>query len=245
MIIRASSDAGKVRTLNEDYYFISESPVGVFDALMVLSDGMGGYEAGEVASRLSVEEAVRVISDSPMNMPLFILEQAVNAANLAVRRYSASHLNIEMGATLVVCGIINGWAYVMNVGDSRLYLLNSISFNIRQITKDHSYVEEMVERGLMKRNSPEYAEHQHAITRAVGFFPEIQADAFEFPLEEGDYLLLCSDGLSNMLKNIVIKNLALDTSFSLEKRVQTMIEEANRQGGKDNITVILADTEET
>ncbi len=244
MKIAARTDIGLSRELHEDCYFVSETPVGMFEKLLIVSDGMGGHDAGEVASRMAVDAVVSYLETASINMPLFTLEQAVYAANLEVRKYSEANDGIDLGTTLVICGIISGHAYVANVGDSRLYLLNRYAYSIRQITKDHSYVEEMVARGLMTRNSEEYMRQKQVITRAVGFFPETEPDLFDFGLEEGDMILLCTDGLTNMLKNVVIKNLALDDSFTLEKRADTLIDEANRMGGRDNITVILAERED-
>ena len=241
MKIAARTDIGLQRELNEDCYFVSDAPVGMFEKLLIVSDGMGGHDAGEVASRMAVDAVVSYLDAASVNMPLFTLEQAVYSANLEVRKYSGG---IDLGTTLVICGIISGHAYVANVGDSRLYLLNRYACSIRQITRDHSYVEEMVARGLMTRNSEEYMRQKQVITRAVGFFPETEPDLFDFGLEDGDMILLCTDGLTNMLKNVVIKNLALDDSFTLERRADTLIEEANRMGGRDNITVILAERED-
>lgn len=238
------SDIGRIRELNEDSFFVSREPVGMFEHLYVLCDGMGGPEHGEVASELCVGTIVDYISKAPMNMPLFVMEQAVHEANLRVRLKAEELGTKDMGTTLVMVGIIQGHAYIMNVGDSRLYLLNQYAFSIRQVTRDHSYVDEMVRRGLMSRDSEAYRKNKHIITKAIGAYREIDPDAFELELTEGDLLVLCSDGLSNMLSNILIKNLALDQSFDLEKRLDTMITEANRAGGRDNITVILAECEE-
>ena len=243
MNIVGRTDVGLKREKNEDAFYVSEGPVGMFDRLLVLADGMGGHEYGEIASQTSVRRVVEYVRDAGVNMPLFVLEQAVYEANLAVRKVRDEYRNSNMGTTLVIAGIVAGHVYVMNVGDSRLYLLNSYGESIRQITRDHSYVDEMVARGQMTRNSEVYKAYKNVITRAIGIYAEVSPDAFDFSIEEGDMLLLCSDGLSNMLKNNVIKNLALDRSFDLEKRVETMIEEANRAGGRDNITVILTEGE--
>lgn len=244
MISVGLSDVGSIRDRNEDSYFVSEGPVGVFEHLFVLCDGMGGHEYGEIASQTCVQAVVDYVKNAPMNMPFYILEQAVNEANLKVRLESDRlHYN-QMGTTLVICGVVFGHAYIMNVGDSRLYLINRDAFSMRQVTRDHSYVEEMVNRGLMEKNSEAYRKQKHIITKAIGVYGEISPDAFELELVEGDMLLLCSDGLSNMLSNVVIKNLALDASFNLQKRAETLIYEANFAGGRDNITVILAECEE-
>lgn len=238
------SDIGRLRDMNEDSFYVSPGPVGVFERLFIVCDGMGGQDYGEVASALCVKTLVEFIAAAPMNMPLFIMEQAINEANLAVRKEAERLHSNNMGTTLVMAGVISGHVYIMNVGDSRLYLLNQYAFSIRQVTRDHSYVEEMVHRGLMSRDSEAYRKNKHVITRAIGVYREVEPDSFEIEMTEGDLLLLCSDGLSNMVNNMVMKNLALDQSFGLEKRVDTLILEANRSGGRDNITVILAECEE-
>lgn len=244
MKITAKTDVGRVREINEDYFFVSQGPVGVFDCLLIVCDGMGGREYGEVASKTCADAIVEYLKDAPMDMPVYLLDQAISEANLRVHQ-KADELNAEgMGTTLVLAGFIGNHVYCMNIGDSRLYLLNQYSFTIKQVTKDHSYVEEMVEKGLMVRNSEAYLKQKNIITRAVGAYAEVQADSFEFDTEEGDVLLLCTDGLTNMLKNIVIKNLALDETFTSERRVDSLIYEANVAGGRDNITVILCECED-
>ena len=135
--------------------------------------------------------------------------------------------------------------HIANVGDSRLYLLNSIKGTITQVTKDHSYVEEMVRKGLMKRGSADYVRQKNIITRAVGTSAETYPDLFTLDLKYGDLLLLCSDGLTNMVEDGMIRDLALDEDFPVEERVRSMIRTANERGGRDNITVILVDPEGT
>ena len=135
-------------------------------------------------------------------------------------------------------------AYVVNVGDSRLYLLNKRENSILQVTHDHSYVEEQVARGLIERGSEEYNRQKNVITRAVGVYSEVEADQFEIDLRKGDYLLLCSDGLTNMVGDDEIKGIVLDESRSLEERVGALVDAANHYGGTDNITVVLYNTEE-
>ena len=133
---------------------------------------------------------------------------------------------------------------VANVGDSRLYLINRNEQSILQVTHDHSYVEEQVARGLLTRGSDEYNRKKNVITRAVGVYSEVEADQFEIDLAEGDYILLCSDGLTNMVGDEEIKSVVLDESLSVEERVRALVDAANAYGGRDNITVVLFNTEE-
>ncbi len=233
------TDKGRARQNNEDAFFTSQGPVGIFDCLMIVCDGMGGHSYGEIASGTCVSELVLYVRNAAVDNPAHILYEACCRANLAVLKESEERGNLEMGTTLVMAGVIGKHVYIVNIGDSRLYLVDSGRFRIRQITKDHSFVEEQVEKGLMKRDSDEYRMQKNVITRAVGVYSEVEADEFELELSEGQYLLLCSDGLTNMVSDKVIKNLVLDDSFTLERRAETLVNEANRNGGKDNITVIL------
>ena len=243
MIVYGLTDTGKRRERNEDCFFVSGASVGIFERLFVLADGMGGHSYGEVASTTAVQTVVSFLEHAPLDFPESLFEEAVSLANLEVQKKSDSkHANL-MGTTLVIAGIINGMAYIANVGDSRCYLLNSIKGTITQITKDHSYVEEMVRKGLMERGSDAYIRQKNIITRAIGTSAETYPDTFSLRLQHGDLLLLCSDGLSNMVEDNMIRDLALDEDFTIEQRVISMIHTANDHGGRDNITVILADTE--
>ena len=244
MTIYGKTDTGIRRRNNEDSLFYSCAPVGIFDALMIVCDGMGGHSYGEIASETACRTIVDVIREAPMDNPGFIMDQAISIANLEVRKKSEELRSFGMGTTCVLVGLIQHHVYVGNVGDSRLYVVNSIENSITQITRDHSYVEEMVEKGLIERGSEIYESQKNVITRAIGIYSEVETDEFDFELQEGDILLLCTDGLTNMVEDRMIKALTLDDSFPLEKRVDTLISVANSHGGKDNITVILCREEE-
>ena len=144
MNVSGRTDVGKKRERNEDCFFVSEGQVGIFERLLVLADGMGGHSYGEVAAETAVKTTVQYLSNAPMDFPEAILQDAVAEANLEVHQKADDKHASLMGTTLVIAGIINGYAYVANVGDSRLYIINSIKNTITQITRDHSYVEEMV-----------------------------------------------------------------------------------------------------
>ena len=155
--------------------------------------------------------------------------------------YEQSLTNAElagMGTTLVAATIEDSILYVANVGDSRLYLIEREG--ISQITKDHSFVEEMVSMGQMDRDSSEYREKKNIITRAVGIGRKVDVDFFEVPLKSGDYILLCSDGLSNMVDNSAMFRLVL-LPGSLQMKAKALVALANQNGGRDNIAVILVD----
>lgn len=233
------TDPGKVRRNNEDSFFVSEGPVGIFDQLMIVCDGMGGHLLGEVASQTAVQTFANYVNEAQPDSPAYIIESACYAANLEVRKMAEKRKTAGMGTTLVAAGIVNDRVYIANIGDSRLYFLDGDGFTMRQITRDHSFVEEQVEKGLMERGSEEYERQKNIITRAVGIYSEVEPDIFEFVLHKNRYLLLCSDGLSNMVSEAVIKDIALDEKNGLKKRVDNLVSAANNNGGKDNITVVL------
>jgi protein phosphatase len=142
-----------------------------------------------------------------------------------------------MGTTLVAAVIVDNTLYVANVGDSRLYLLRD---NLEQITRDHSLVEEMVALGKMERGSEEYRSQKNVITRAVGILPTVDVDMFDIPLQECDYILMCSDGLTNMVSDEEICKI-LQTTDLLEEQTDNLIRKANENGGLDNIAVVLVE----
>ncbi len=244
MNIFGMTDKGITRKNNEDSFFLTSGPIGVFDALMVVCDGMGGHKLGEVASSTAVRAFVDSVSSETETNPAYVMEQAVSIANLEVRKASEEHRSFGMGTTLVACGVQGKTAYVSNVGDSRMYLVNRNDRSILQVTHDHSYVEEQVARGLLSRGSDEYNRKKNVITRAVGVYSEVEADQFEIDLQEGDYLLLCSDGLTNLVSDEEIKATVLDESIPLKERVGILVDAANAYGGRDNITVVLYNTKE-
>lgn len=239
------TDSGLRRDNNEDALYVSKEPVGIFDMLLIVADGMGGHSYGEVASTTALSTVLSFIKTSPVDTPFHILDQAISLSNLEVRKAAEKLHSYQMGTTLVIVGIIGRHCYVASVGDSRAYLLNEKHNTLRQITTDHTTAEEMVKRGLLIRGSVEYKEKVHELTRAIGPYSETYADFFDFPLFPGDILLTCSDGLYNMLDAKTIRLLASDNSFDLKKRVDTLIDEANRRGGLDNITVAIGDPEVT
>ena len=239
MKVYGKTDPGRVRRNNEDSFFVSEGPVGIFDQLMVVADGMGGHMLGEVASQTAVQAFANFINEAEPDSPAYIMENACYAANLAVRKISAKRKSYGMGTTLVAAGIVNDRVYIANIGDSRLYFLDGDGITMRQITRDHSFVEEQVDKGLMERGSEEYEQQKNIITRAVGIYSEVEPDIFEFILHRNRYLLLCSDGLSNMVPESEMKSIALDEDMGLKKRVESLVNVANNYGGKDNITVVL------
>lgn len=232
----AKTDIGAKRQTNQDYIFCSMQPVGSLPNLFIVADGMGGHKAGDLASRYTVEEFLRSVRESEAENPISIIEEAVREANLALMEKAKESIDYEgMGTTLVVATFIDKSIYIANVGDSRLYLINN---EIQQITRDHSLVEEMISLGEIDRKNARTHEKKNIITRAIGVDTEVMADFFEVEYAKGDIILMCSDGLSNMIEDSDIKAIVNDGN-DLSEITDTLIEVANNNGGKDNISVVL------
>ena len=238
----AMTNVGRIRKINQDYIFSSPEPVGTLPNLYIVADGMGGHKAGDYASRFLVENLVQYVKEAEGSNEISILKDGISQVNRNLYIESESNEDLTgMGTTLVVASIKDNELNVANVGDSRLYLIHDGS--IRQITRDHSYVEEMVAMGMMQRGSADYNRKKNIITRAAGIRPDIVPDFFEEELERGDYILLCSDGLSNMVDNDTLCSIILSEG-SLKEKAQRLIAEANERGGTDNIAVVLVKPEE-
>ena len=224
--------------MNQDYMYISETPVGNLPNLFILADGMGGHNAGDYASRYTVEVIVNAVRNSSEHSPAVVIRRAIAEANQAVMEKARTDIDLEgMGTTVVVATVQDRELCVANVGDSRLYVLGA---DMEQITKDHSYVQEMVRRGEI---SPEVARihpDRNIITRAVGGGREVEVDFFEVELKDGDRILMCSDGLTDMLEDEEIFEIIKEKQ-KIEDAVEELIEAANDYGGNDNITVILTE----
>lgn len=231
------TDIGRKRKMNQDYVYSSEQPIGHLPNLFLVADGMGGHNAGEYASKVTVETIVETIADSPQTEPARIFGDAIQAANERIRKLSAvSPLLAGMGTTVVAATCLEGRLSVANVGDSRLYVVSSQG--IRQITRDHSWVEEMVLRGGIGREEARNHPDKNIITRAVGAEDTVKADFFSVGLEEGDTVLMCTDGLTNMLEDEEIR-MIMNGARDIVERAQALVDAANENGGRDNISVIL------
>ncbi len=235
----ALTDIGRVRTMNQDYIYSSPEKVGSLPNLFLVADGMGGHRAGDYASRFAVENLVIYINRAGDGSPVMQLKKGIEAVNGMLYEESLKREELKgMGCTLVAGVVEDNILYVANVGDSRLYLIHGDS--IRQVTRDHSYVEEMVSRGEIDKDSARTHEKKNVITRAVGVETGTFADYFQVKYKEGDKILMCSDGLSNMitdedLKRIVKKNIPV------EEIVNELVYTANHNGGADNITAIVVE----
>ena len=240
MIAYAVTDVGRSRSMNQDSVFASVDPVGPLSNLYMVADGMGGHQSGDLASRYLVRNLCTYIRETDGEPPEVLL-RAVQQVNGELYQLSTEQPEYAgMGTTLVAATVKDGVLYVANVGDSRLYLVRRDG--LKQVTRDHSFVEEMVSMGRMERGSQSYLEKKNIITRAVGIDRRVEVDLFEVELEEGDYILLCSDGLSNMVDNTDLFRLSF-LPGSLEKKAEAMVTLANERGGRDNISVVLVEIE--
>ena len=232
----ALTDIGQKRQLNQDFIYRSETPVGNLPNVFIVADSMGGHNAGDYASRLAVETVVEEISTSFEKNPVKILNNAIERANEMLRKRAREDRALSgMGTTIVAATCIGKYLEVANVGDSRLYV---ISDEIRQITQDHSLVEEMVRMGGLDKETARNHPDKNIITRAVGARRDVEVDFFDVELQTGDMVLLCSDGLTNMVDDEMICRI-LKGDGNLEDRVEELTRTANQNGGKDNISVIV------
>ncbi|MBO4213419.1 MAG: Stp1/IreP family PP2C-type Ser/Thr phosphatase [Lachnospiraceae bacterium] len=236
MKTHALTDKGLERQENQDCYYTSELPVGNLPNLFIVADGMGGHAGGKLASETAMKSFVKSVQKSTLEDPDEILTNAVKKANDDVIK-KAKKVELEgMGTTLVAATIIDGELHVANVGDSRLYLITAAE--VKQITKDHSLVEEMVRMGELEPSKARTHEKKNVITRAIGVADEVKADIFKVKLKEEQTILLCTDGLTNMVTDDSIRKVIVSQRDVIEK-AETLIIEANKNGGKDNITVVV------
>jgi serine/threonine protein phosphatase PrpC len=246
------TDVGSVRKNNEDAFVIADLSsgeqaaqdsatrwrVGARGVLLAVSDGMGGAEAGEVASALVVESLRQHLGDSGDTGKIqHSMQRAVEAANRRVWEAAREPGQRGMGATLVAMLVYRQFAHVAAVGDSRVYLLRR--GRIRQVTKDQSYVEMLVGAGLMTREQAEASPYRNVILQAMGQRPEVAVALGRLELRRGDVILLCSDGLSGKVTAEEMAG-AVSGSAGFEQACERLIAMANARGGEDNITVVLA-----
>lgn len=233
----AVTDVGQIRSENQDYVYASEQPIGNLPNLFIVADGMGGHNAGDFASRCAVSVLTESVKKNMSFNPIKIIRHGIESANEQV--YLEAGIDVSkagMGTTIVAVTIVGYYAYVANVGDSRLYLLNSRG--IAQITKDHSYIAEMIRRGKITKEEARYHPDKNIITRAVGTGDFVNIDFFDVELSDDTKILLCSDGLSNMVRDEEMHEI-IYSSKNIEEAVKQLVERANDNGGSDNISVIV------
>lgn len=236
-IIANYTDTGRTRRVNEDSMVTFDSPNG---RVVAVCDGMGGQNAGDVASQLAVAVIQDILSDNTFTTPEEAITSSVIAANQAILRKASMNDDLQgMGATCVMLIVKDGKVYYGSVGDSRIYYI--ANGMIRQITKDQSYVQTLVDAGQITQEAAEHHQDKNQITNALGVEGMTPPVIGQMPIipEPNSTFLLCSDGLSGMINNNTILNTVSRHDLSLNERARMLVEQANEAGGLDNITVQL------
>ena len=235
----AKSDLGKVREMNQDYYYISNSLDEV--QLYLLADGMGGYNGGEIASKLAVQTAKNYIENNFKEIEkdrdsiIQLLGSSMEYANMVVYEKSKENAELQgMGTTLEICLIYNNKVYIGHVGDSRIYRIRK-EF-IRKLTQDHSYVQKLVADGTITKEEAAHHPQKNMLMKALGCNAFVEPDVMVKGFLKDDILIMCSDGLTNMVDQETIYKLA---SKNIEQAPKDLVELANNNGGYDNITVVV------
>lgn len=238
------TDRGKVRLHNEDNGGIFINPVG--QRLAIVADGMGGHRAGDVASGMTINHLKELWVAAPKVLTAEEaenwLKKAVIEVNQQLFQHSLNNTECEgMGTTIVAAICTEIFASVVNIGDSRCYILNESGF--KQLTEDHSLVNELVRSGQISREDAEHHPRKNVLLRALGTEDSVEMDLKTITFEEGDALLLCSDGLSNKLSLDEMGSI-LTNDLTLEEKAAEFISRANLYGGEDNITLAIVEYQE-
>jgi len=237
----ARTDVGMIRSGNEDNYAVNVPPSGD-RGLFVVADGMGGHAAGEVASEMAVQTLERELASLKDLDDRSSSERVMDALRMANRNiHDRTITEVDkqgMGTTASVL-IVSGMRYMIGqVGDSRVYLLRDGA--LQQLTKDHSYVQEQVDAGFLTPEQARYHPYSNVITRCVGASPDVQPDVYQGEVRVGDLFLVASDGLTGMVDDRRLQMLLMSRSVP-ERKVHSLIAEANGRGGLDNITAIVVE----
>ena len=231
------TDKGRKRSMNQDVFFVSDTSVGILPNLYIVADGMGGQNAGDIAARFCVERFTELIRFSKERTPIQAIEKAIRQTNedLIAKAKNARDLD-GMGTTFVTATLeADNVLLVSNIGDSRLYLINE---RITQITQDHSLVAEMVRNGESRREEARFHPNKNVVLRALSTQGVVSPDFFRVTVHSGDFVLLCSDGLSDMVEESEILKLVSEYD-EVEDIADRLVDMANENGGKDNITLVL------
>src|SRR5579862_2961569 len=246
------TDTGRVREHNEDT-IAWDANMG----LLVLADGMGGYNAGEVASGIAVKTIVNLVREaiehedlsvadpaSGMSRVAIILRDAITRANKIIYQTARTQPNCEgMGTTVVGALFYNNRVTIAHVGDSRMYRLRGAGFE--QVTLDHSLLQELVDRGFYSPEEAQRAANKNYVTRALGVEPNVEVEVQEVPVQKGDYYIVCSDGLSDMVEDDDIHLTISTFGANLDTVAKQLIQLANDNGGRDNVSVVMAHVVDT
>ena len=239
------TDVGSVRENNEDSFGIRQ--ISDHAAAFVVADGMGGHLGGEEASSTAVDYVLNAIDESSAKFNKYsdkqmenFLKNTVIKVNKALFEKANDNSDLMgMGTTLVICILLKDKYYVSNVGDSRLYIHSS---SLTQITKDHSYVSELVDMGAITKEQALTHPGKNVITRAVGTEADVTADIFKGKLKSQDVILICTDGLTNMVNDSAIADI-ISTGDKPQSITESLVKLAKENGGKDNITVVTVKSE--
>lgn len=235
------TDIGKRRKVNQDYLFFSDEPVGCFPNLYIVADGMGGHRAGDKASSYSVTRFVELAKNARKELPFLSMERLLNQVNAELFDMSRREEEYAgMGTTFVAATVVDNVVYVMNVGDSRLYYYDG---TLKQVTMDHSLVEELVRAGELDRAESRNHPQKNIITKAVGVADTVSPDFFMLDIAEGQRILLCSDGLSNMVDDEKLEEIMAEPG-EIDELAKKCVDEALFYGGLDNIAVVIAQCED-
>lgn len=239
MRVFAKTDVGKARDTNEDFYYISNE--GDLLKLYILADGMGGYNGGEIASKLAtmaikgyIESNFNKIEHEKENI-LELIKSAIEYANMVVYEKAKENEELQnMGTTIEVCLIYNNRAFIGHVGDSRIYRIRKNI--IRKITQDHSYVQQLVKDGTITKEEAIHHPKKNMLMKALGCTPFVEPDVTVKGFLKDDIIVMCSDGLTNMVtEQEIYENVTTNTNESST----TLVDRANEMGGYDNITVVV------
>ena len=235
----AKSDKGKVREINEDYFFISNSLDEV--QLYILADGMGGYNGGEIASQLAVQAAKNYIEnnfkevDKDKDSIIQLLGSSMEYANMVVYEKSKEQPDLQgMGTTLEICLIYNNKVFIGHIGDSRIYRIRK-EF-IRKLTQDHSYVQKLVKEGTITKEQAVHHPQKNMLMKALGCNAFVEPDVMVKGFLKDDILIMCSDGLTNLVSQ---EELYENATKNIEQATKDLVALANDRGGYDNITVVI------
>jgi len=244
--VATATDSGMVRTHNEDSITVDAA-----SGFVVLADGMGGYNAGEVASGIATAmlgtslkqvldgaEPGRIEPESGETLAVKILREQIAGANTSIYQAAKSQPQYAgMGTTLVVGLFYDNYLSVAHIGDSRLYRLRQDEF--RQITRDHSLLQEQIDSGMITEEMAMLSQNKNLVTRALGIDPEVEPEIHTYEVEAGDVYLLCSDGLSDMVEDDEIHLTVSSLQANVQLASQQLVQMANDNGGRDNVSVIL------
>lgn len=240
MKVFAKSDIGKARDMNEDFFYISSDTEPL--KLYILADGMGGYQGGEIASKLAtlsvksyIESNFSKIDYTNKEEILKLIQSSIEYANMVV--YEKAKENEEltnMGTTLEVCIIYNNKAFIGHIGDSRIYRIRKDI--MRKITQDHSYVQKLVKDGTITKEEAINHPKKNMLIKALGCTPYVEPDVMVKGFLKDDIIVICSDGLTNMLSE---EEIYTTVTKDIDKSSDELINKANERGGHDNITVII------